>query len=118
MTSAGEAVRSVVLTGYGGYECLKVSTVCVIYVLQSGKELQTDCVGGFFLQVQPWPTPVLGTGDVQVAVVVCGMNFADLYTRQGLLRVRQPPFVLGMECAGEVTAVGDSVTNISVSRKH
>lgn len=26
--SAGEAVRSVVLTGYGGYECLKVSTVC------------------------------------------------------------------------------------------
>lgn len=28
MMSAGEEVRSVVLTGYGGYECLKVSSEC------------------------------------------------------------------------------------------
>lgn len=61
---------------------------------------------------------VLGAGDVQVAVAVCGMNFADLYTRQGLIRALQPPFVLGLECAGEVTAVGGSVEHLRVSRKH
>jgi NADPH:quinone reductase-like Zn-dependent oxidoreductase len=44
------------------------------------------------------------------------MNFSDLYTRQGLLRELQPPFVLGTECAGEVTAVGALVTHIKVSR--
>lgn len=71
---------------------------------------------GLFLQVKPWPNRALGAGDVQVAVAVCGMNFSDLYTRQGLLRELQPPFVLGAECAGEVTAVGAAVTHIKVSR--
>jgi NADPH2:quinone reductase len=75
------------------------------------------CVAvGLFLQVKPWPIRALGAGDVQVAVEVCGMNFADLYTRQGLLRDLQLPLVLGMECAGEVTAVGDAVEHIKVSR--
>jgi NADPH:quinone reductase-like Zn-dependent oxidoreductase len=68
--------------------------------------------------VKQWPIRVLGAGDVQVAVAVCGMNFADLYTRQGLSRAMQPPFVLGLECAGEVTAVGASVEHIRVRRKH
>lgn len=71
---------------------------------------------GLFLQVKPWPTRALGADDVQVAVVVCGMNFSDLYTRQGLLRNFQPPLVLGTECAGLVMAVGASVTHIKVSR--
>ena len=61
---------------------------------------------------------MLGAGDVQVAVAVCGMNFADLYTRQGLMRAVQPPCVMGIECAGEVTAVGASVEHIRVSIKH
>jgi NADPH:quinone reductase-like Zn-dependent oxidoreductase len=78
---------------------------------------QIDADDGLFLQVKPWPTRALGADDVQVAVVVCGMNFSDLYTRQGMLRDLQPPLVLGTECAGEVTAVGASVTHIKVSRK-
>jgi NADPH:quinone reductase-like Zn-dependent oxidoreductase len=69
-----------------------------------------------FLQVKPWPIRALGTDDVQVSVVVCGMNFSDLYMRQGLLRNLEPPLVLGTECAGEVTAVGEAVKHIKVSR--
>ena len=65
-------------------------------------------------QVQQWPLRVLGADDVQVDVTMCGMNFADLYMRQGLLREKQPPFVLGMECAGEVVKVGERVTHIKV----
>lgn len=87
MMSAGEEVRSVVLTGYGGYECLKV---------------------------KPWPIQALGAGDVRVAVAICGVNFSDLYTRQGMLRELQPPLVLGTECVGEVTAVGAAVAHIKV----
>ncbi|KAJ9600534.1 hypothetical protein L9F63_026328, partial [Diploptera punctata] len=64
--------------------------------------------------VQQWPLRALGADDVEVTVAMCGMNFADLYTRQGLLRERQPPFALGMECAGHVTKVGDNVTHIKV----
>jgi NADPH:quinone reductase-like Zn-dependent oxidoreductase len=71
---------------------------------------------GLFVQVKPWPIRALGAGDVQVSVVVCGMNFSDLYTRQGLLRNLEPPLVLGTECAGEVTAVGEAVKHIKVSR--
>jgi NADPH:quinone reductase-like Zn-dependent oxidoreductase len=76
---------------------------------------ETCAADGLFLQVKPWPIRALGAGDVQVAVAVCGVNFSDLYTRQGLLRELQPPLVLGTECAGEVTAVGTAVTHIKVS---
>ncbi|KAJ4444857.1 hypothetical protein ANN_06654 [Periplaneta americana] len=86
-----EEVRSVVVTEFGGYDCIKV---------------------------KPWPLQrALGAGDVEVAVAMCGMNFADLYTRQGLLRTKKPPFVLGIECAGQVTAVADDVVNVKVRKK-
>ncbi|XP_063243054.1 synaptic vesicle membrane protein VAT-1 homolog [Bacillus rossius redtenbacheri] len=81
-------VKSVVLGGYGSYNKIKV---------------------------QPWPLPAgPGEDEVELQVVACGLNFADVYTRQGLLRDRSPPFVMGMECAGKVTVVGSRVTNIQV----
>ncbi|PSN53860.1 hypothetical protein C0J52_09953 [Blattella germanica] len=79
---AGETSKSVVLTGYGGYDNLKI---------------------------QEWPLGTVGPNDVQISVEMCGVNFADLYTRQGLMRDRQPPFVLGMECVGIVSKKGDKV---------
>ena len=52
--------------------------------------------------------------DVTVSVHYCGVNFADLYTRQGLIRKRSFPFVLGMECTGIVTEVGPRVRNLDL----
>ena len=66
--------------------------------------------------MKPWPIQALGAGDVRVAVAICGVNFSDLYTSQGMLRELQPPLVLGTECVGEVTAVGAAVAHIKVSR--
>lgn len=45
-------------------------------------------------------------GKIEVKVEFCGMNFADLYTRQGLMP-KQCPFILGMECSGIVHRIGD-----------
>ncbi|XP_066994720.2 synaptic vesicle membrane protein VAT-1 homolog [Anabrus simplex] len=81
-------VKSVVLTGYGAFDKLKV---------------------------QAWPIPSSpGAGQVEVAVDTCGVNFADICVRRGLIKDRHPPFVLGLECAGTVSAIGEEVTSIKV----
>ncbi|XP_069733353.1 synaptic vesicle membrane protein VAT-1 homolog [Phaenicophaeus curvirostris] len=83
--------RALVLTGFGGYEKLKV---------QARR-------GGS-------PAP----GEVSVRVRACGLNFADLLGRQGLYdRLPAPPVCPGMECAGTVRAVGDGVSERQVGDK-
>lgn len=59
------------------------------------------------------PDPVPGPGEVLVEVAACGVNFIDIYHREG--RYPLPtPFVPGCEGAGTVTAVGENVTDIVV----
>lgn len=55
-------------------------------------------------------------GEVLVRVVTAGVNFMDVHTRQGKYRDSRTypvrlPCTLGMEGAGEVAAVGESVAN-------
>lgn len=59
----------------------------------------------FTFQVQKYPLPSL-EGNVEVEVKYCGLNFADLYTRLGLIP-KEVPFVLGIECTGIITKIGD-----------
>lgn len=66
--------QAVVLKGFGSYDCLSV---------------------------EKFPLPPL-EGKVEVEVHFCGMNFADLYTRQGLMTDCKLPMVLGIECAGVI----------------
>lgn len=48
-----------------------------------------------------------GAGQVRVAVASVGLNFADLLRIEGRYQEREdPPFTLGMELAGTVTALG------------
>lgn len=53
------------------------------------------------------PDPLPEAGEAVVRVQACGLNHMDLWVRQGLpfLKIRFP-FVLGMDIAGEVVAVG------------
>ncbi|HEX2706372.1 MAG TPA: zinc-binding dehydrogenase, partial [Candidatus Lustribacter sp.] len=53
-----------------------------------------------------------GAGEVQVAVAAAGVNFIDIYQREGVYPV-PTPFVLGMEGAGTVTAVGPDVQGMT-----
>ena len=58
--------------------------------------------------------PEPGAGEVLVEVAAAGVNFADIYLREGVGGYhREPPFVLGSEGAGTVTAVGEGVTGLS-----
>jgi NADPH:quinone reductase len=54
-----------------------------------------------------------GPGEVQVRVAASGVNFTDVYQRQGIYP-RSTPFVLGVEGAGEVVRVGADVTGVTV----
>ncbi|CAB1341698.1 unnamed protein product [Coregonus sp. 'balchen'] len=84
--------RSLVLSGYGGYDKVKLQ-------VKKGK-------------------PAVKAGEVMVRVKACGLNFADLLARQGLYdRLPSPPVTPGMECSGEIEAVGEEVTDRKVGDK-
>src|SRR3954453_21828872 len=61
------------------------------------------------------PDPVCGPGEVVVDVVASAVNRADTLQRQGFY---PPPKgasdVLGLECSGRISAVGDGVDGWSV----
>jgi NADPH2:quinone reductase len=62
------------------------------------------------LGLQEVPAPLPGPGEVLVRVRAIGLNFADCAARMGVYpNVPAPPFVPGMEVAGEVAALGGGV---------
>jgi NADPH2:quinone reductase len=81
-----DEVRAVVVTEHGGTDVLKVEN-------------------------RPRPEP--DAGQLLVEVAASGVNFMDVYQREGIYPV-PTPFVLGAECAGRVVAVGTGVVDISV----
>jgi NADPH2:quinone reductase len=71
------------------------------------------------VQVQEVAVPVPQAGQVQVRVRAIGMNRADLSVAAGHAHgaVGGPGTIIGMEFAGEVSAVGAGVTNVKVGDK-
>lgn len=65
------------------------------------------------LAVQRVAVPEPGPRDVLVQVAASGVNFVDVYRREGAYPV-PTPFVLGTECAGRVVAVGAAVSEVSL----
>lgn len=56
------------------------------------------------------PVPDPDKGQIGLRIRACGLNFADLLMQQGTYQdTPPPPFTLGMEVAGEVTATGPDV---------
>ena len=53
-----------------------------------------------------------GPGEIRIAHKACGLNFIDVYQRDGLYKLPLPA-ALGMEAAGIVEAVGEGVTHLS-----
>ena len=58
-------------------------------------------------------TPVCQASDVLVRIGAAGVNFIDTYQRSGLYPVNLP-YILGMEGAGVVEAIGTDVTEFSL----
>jgi NADPH2:quinone reductase len=65
------------------------------------------------LEVRSREVPEPGPGELVVDVAASGVNFIDVYRRQGVYPV-QTPFVLGGECAGTVRAIGPDVQDFAV----
>ena len=63
------------------------------------------------LKVQDAADPEPGPGEVLVEVGAAGVNFIDVYRREGVYP-KPTPFVVGSECAGTVRAVGDGVAGV------
>lgn len=83
--------RALVLTGYGGYDKVK-------------------------LQVKELSPPPLKPGEVLVRVKACGLNFAELLGKQGLYELLPaPPVTMGMEGCGVIEACGEDVRDRKVS---
>jgi len=65
------------------------------------------------LEVREVEVPPPSPGEVQVEVAAVGVNFIDVYQRQGVYPV-PTPFVSGSEGAGTVVAAGEGVQGLGV----
>lgn len=88
--AAPPPLRCLVLTGFGGYDKVK-------------------------LQSRPAAPPAPGPGQLTLRVRASGLNFADIMARQGTYDRTPPlPYTPGMEGAGVVVAVGEGVDDRKV----
>jgi NADPH2:quinone reductase len=81
-----ESIRAVVVPANGGPEVLEARTL---------------------------PAPEPAPDEVLLEVAASGVNFIDVYRREGVYAA-ELPFVLGQECAGRVVAVGSDVRNVAL----
>lgn len=68
----------------------------------------TENGGRDVLAVEDRPAPRPGPGEVLVEVAAAGVNFIDVYQREGIYPL-DSPFVSGNEGAGTVVALGEGV---------
>ncbi len=73
----------------------------------------TQTGGAEVLQLRELPTPAPGPGEALVQIEACGVNFIDIYLREG--RYASPlPFIPGQEAAGVVVGVGPDVSSVKI----
>src|SRR5215510_7498726 len=78
------------------------------------KAIQVKKVGGpEALELVELPVPEPKADEAVVKVQASGVNFVDVYYREGRYKA-EVPFVAGQEGAGEVVAVGAEVKNVKV----
>ena len=78
--------------------------------MASMKAIQINQNGGAeVLKVVEIPKPVAGAGEALVRVEACGVNFIDVYFREGRYPAKLP-LIPGQEAAGMVVSAGDGVT--------
>jgi NADPH2:quinone reductase len=63
------------------------------------------------LELKELPTPAPGPGEALIRIEASGVNFIDIYLREGRYPA-QLPFIPGQEAAGTVVSVGDGVTAV------
>jgi NADPH2:quinone reductase len=78
------------------------------------KAIQVQQVGGpDVMQLAEVPVPEPKPDEAAVKIVASGVNFIDVYYREGRYKAAIP-FIPGQEAAGEVVAVGRKVTGVRI----
>ena len=78
------------------------------------KAIQVKRAGGpEVLELVKLPVPEAKGAEAVVKIVAAGVNFIDVYYREGRYKAVMP-FVPGQEAAGDVVAIGSNVTNLKV----
>ena len=67
--------------------------------------------GAEALKIEDREVGAPGKGELRIRHHACGLNFIDIYQRDGLYPM-QLPHALGMDAAGVVEAVGEGVTHL------
>jgi NADPH:quinone reductase len=75
----------------------------------------TALTGPDSIEIQNLPVQPLKPGEVRIAVRAAGLNFPDLLMTRGGYQFRpDPPFVPGLEVAGEIIEIARDVTGWSI----
>lgn len=75
----------------------------------------TELTGPQSLEIQEKEAPSLQEGEIRVAIKAAGLNFPDLLMTYGKYQFRpDPPFVPGMDAAGEIVETSSDVTDCKV----
>ena len=74
-----------------------------------------QCGGPEALVYEQVDDPRAGPGQAVVRIEAAGLNYIDVYHCTGFYKLpTPPPFTLGQEAAGTVTAIGDGVSEVAV----
>jgi NADPH2:quinone reductase len=74
----------------------------------------TALTGEDGLQIRELADRPLEAGEIRIAVRAASVNYPDVLVTRGQYQARaEPPFVVGSECAGEVTGLGPGVTGFA-----
>jgi NADPH2:quinone reductase len=69
------------------------------------------------LSYEKMELPTVGAEDVLIRVEATSVNFADVKARYGNKDGKQPPFIPGLDCAGEVVQIGPNVKGFHVGQR-
>ena len=87
------------------------------------KAVQIDAYGGpGNMVLREVPTPEPGPGEALVRLQYAGVNYTDVYNRNGLYAkshtyANSPPFTLGREGGGVVERVGEDVCSVAAGER-
>jgi NADPH:quinone reductase len=74
----------------------------------------TALTGEDGLQIRELADRPLEAGEIRIAVRAASVNYPDVLVTRGQYQARpEPPFVVGSECAGEVTELGPGVSGFA-----
>ncbi|HEY1720978.1 MAG TPA: SRPBCC family protein [Magnetospirillaceae bacterium] len=78
-----------------------------------GQAMVLKAFGGTeHLSFENVPVPAPGPNEVRIRQTAVGINYIDVYVREGEYRMVTPPAPIGMEAAGTVIDVGSGVHNL------